>query len=1744
MKNICLYNQYPPVVSFGIRKGKCRIFILGSILTISFLFLFSGKSLGSIIIKTPTNGENICSNTAANGSAPGYTVLNNIIVQEGVSSDFAFSGSGSNLTLILTAPSGWMFNSSSPVSYTFSGSNITGVSTVSLTATTLTINVAGQNTSGIDNFSIKGLAVEAVSTGSASGDITASSAFGFNGITVNSSSFATLSLQAIVTPSVSIAASPPGTICTGTPVTFTTAPVNGGSSPGYQWELNGTQVATGSTYANSGLSNGDQIYAVMTSNATCISATTANSNTIQIAVNPIATVNPVSNQTFCPGSSTSLVSFSSPTTGGSITYNWTNANSGIGLAASGTGNIGSFTTTNSGSNPISGTITVIPAYTSGGTTCSGTPMNFTLTVNPVVTVNPVSNQTLCAGSNTSAVNFTSPTTGGSITYNWTNSNPAIGLAASGTGNIGSFTATNTGSNAISGTITVTPVYTSGGTTCSGTPITFTLTVNPVVTINPVSNQTFCPGSSTSPIIFGSPTTDGSITYSWTNSNSAIGLAASGTGNIGSFTPNNSGSSPISGTITVIPVYTNGGKTCSGTPITFTLTVNPVAAINTVSNQTICAGSSTNPVSFTSPTTGGSITYNWTNTNSAIGLAASGSGNIASFTATNSGSSTISGTITVIPSYTNGGKTCSGTSSLFTLTVVPLPTANAGTAVALCGYPAQATPTGATSINITTGASATNYAGIIWTSSGTGTFTNATSLTNAVYTPSSADLSAGSVTIKLTATGNAPCTSVSSSKLLTLGKQIINNNIALLSLQYVCGDSTTVRITDGSPAVSGGNGVYSYSWEISPNGASGWTLITGANTDTLRVLTAGTSTFFRRAVYSGGCISNDTTNNSNKIKVSLKQSPPPNNVTGGGHYCSGGSGVIIGVDGTALNASYVLWLGGVNTGTPVDTVTGTGDPISFDLQTAAGTYYVQGVVVNPDGTFCTANMTGSATITIDPAPATPTISAGSSTNLCTGSSVTLSSSATTNNQWYKNGSLISGAVSQTYTTSAAGTYTVLVTNSLGCTATASPTIVSVHPLPTGTISGNQNLCNGSAALSVSLTGTSPWSLTYSNGSTTTTVTGILTSPYIFAVNPTVTTTYTLTALTDAYCTSLPGGLSGSATVTVLSGAHGVWTGAAGDKDWFNCQNWGDGKVPTLADDVLIPGSAATICRIDATISPYAAAFNNIAQCKSLVVDNQTLFFYANSDTLTDAGNLTIQNNGLVDMTNGGKLEIQGNWIDMVSVAGKGFIDGIGKVIFSGGVNQFLRAVGSPETFYNFQINKTSATGLLNLYQNVTVNQDLTLTYGIITTGTNLFTWANSGGLLTAPEPAWTQNSLNYTRSFIATCDSLGTPVTGGASATIPFTGNVGFRINKVSNMDTYFPVGASFLPAGTSITTPAPNRMMINNQYGSPADFTVIVNYGDIGNTVSAAGTYRVNRIWYVKTSAFPPSDTGKANMKLFYTKRDWTQWATGENEVEAGFLYSRGALIEKDYSGIPTNVLRLSDVSADIPGFLSGFSNNTEIYGQYTINNSYAVDGSKNGINSFYRFSIVDTAGVILPVTVINFKAYQTGMPVQIEWTSLEEKNINFYEIESSGNGTDFHILGLIPASNKNLQQETYHFTDQNPLEGMNFYRLKITDKDGKISYTKIISLNTQNIGESVRIFPNPATMHSFLLELKNMGAGIYHLQVYNTIGQLVLTAPLNHSGGTKSYRINLPAGITIGAYNVRLFFGQTPLISKILLVE
>lgn len=294
------------------------------------------------------------------------------------------------------------------------------------------------------------------------------------------------------------------------------------------------------------------------------------------------------------------------------------------------------------------------------------------------------------------------------------------------------------------------ISSSAGNSCSniyGFSITVAAAGSPPVIVNQSSNVSICSGNTTTLNVTatGSPTA-----YQWQSSTAMGGPYTNIAAGVGSGATT---ASYITAALTATTYYkvivtnANGSVTSNVT----TVAVNPtVSGTGTISGtSTVCAGQ--NSVNYSVSGISNATTYNWTYTpNTGVTINGNGSSVFINF-----GNNATSGDLSVV-----GVNSC-GTGISYTLyhiTVNALPTVNAGVPLSVCSN--------STGVNFAADASALNYTSIAWSSSGTpGTIANSTSLNAATYTPSAADIAAGSVTFTLTATGS--CGTVTSTKAITI-----------------------------------------------------------------------------------------------------------------------------------------------------------------------------------------------------------------------------------------------------------------------------------------------------------------------------------------------------------------------------------------------------------------------------------------------------------------------------------------------------------------------------------------------------------------------------------------------------------------------------------------------------------------------------------------------------------------------------------------------------------------------------------------------------------------------------------------------------------------------------------------------------------------------------------------------------------------------------------------------------------------
>jgi type IX secretion system substrate protein len=181
------------------------------------------------------------------------------------------------------------------------------------------------------------------------------------------------------------------------------------------------------------------------------------------------------------------------------------------------------------------------------------------------------------------------------------------------------------------------------------------------------------------------------------------------------------------------------------------------------------------------------------------------------------------------------------------------------------------------------------------------------------------------------------------------------------------------------------------------------------------------------------------------------------------------------------------------------------------------------------------------------------------------------------------------------------------------------------------------------------------------------------------------------------------------------------------------------------------------------------------------------------------------------------------------------------------------------------------------------------------------------------------------------------------------------------------------------------------------------------------------------------------------------------------------------------------------------------------------------------------TTNIPLAVIFSSFDIVPDNTKVKLTWTTSSENNNSYFTVQRSLNGTDWDDVEKVPGSNNTNSDTTYTADDNNPLPGVSYYRLEITDNTGNVTYSEIKEISFGGHFAGINIFPNPAKSFFSVTgnDLKNM-----QVSVYNNLGQLI---NLSHSAQNNSITCNV-AGLPKGIYYVRLNNAQTNAVRKILI--
>jgi hypothetical protein len=1127
---------------------------------------------------------------------------------------------------------------------------------------------------------------------------------------------------------------PPSAFCDGgQPIVLTSSP-----AASYHWSTGQTTQSVSFNQA------GTYNVTVTVTDANGCSAT-SQPQLFQISPLPPATITASGPTTFCSPGSVSLTA-PTPNTDGPYTYLWS-----TGATAS------SITATQSGSYSV----TVTNRW---GCSAASAPTVVTANPPPPATITPSGPASFCTPG---SVTLSAPA-GTGYSYQWTNgaTTQSINVATTGAYNV--------------------TVTSAAGCSATGSPLFVNADAGPPATITPSGPTSFCAGIG-AVTLTAAPS--GSYTYHWSTGATASSINVTTSGSYSVTVTDVLGCSTTSAPTVVTanalppqPVITASGPTtfCAGGSVTLSapagytyfwgtgdhtqsivatntggyqvtvrdengcqstsavvnVTVNPLPATPAITaggSTTFCAGGS---VTLTAP---GGYTYSWSNgaTTQAINATTSGSYSV-TITNANGCSATSAATVVTVnappatPAITASGPTtfCAGGSVTLT---------------APSGYTYLWTG-GWTTRSISVGSSG-SYSVTVRDANGCSSTSAPAAVTAMAAPPTPAiDVTPSAMTCDgTTATLTAPAgysylwsngattQSITSSTNSSFTVTVTDANgcsatsftayIAVYPVPPVpvlTASGPTTFCSGGSVTLTAPTGYTNYIWS---DGNITWVNGSGSPANAITVASPGTYTVQGRG-------DNFCYSTSAPMVVTVNSPPPTPVITASGPttFCAGGSVTL-----TASSGSSYLWSTGATTASIVASTTGS---------------YT--VTVN-NGSGCSA--TSSPTVVTANASPTASITAGGPTTFCAGGSVTLTASSGTSHLWS------TGATTSSIIASTSGSYTVTVTNVNGCSATSSPTTVTVNANPTASITagGPTTFCTGS---SVTLTASSGSTYLWSNGATTASIIASTSGSYTVTVTnatgcSTTSSPTTITVNANPAATITTGGpttfcAGGSVTLTASSGTSHLWsTGATAQS-----------IIASTSGSYTVTVTDANGC--SATSSPTVVTAN-ANPTASITAGGPTTFCAGGSVTLTSsAGSSYLWSTGAT--TSSVVASASGSYTVTVTDA-NGCSATSSPIVVTANANPSATiTAGGPTTFCaGGSVTLTSSAGSSYLWSTGATTASIVA----ITSGNYTVTVTDASGCSTTSAPTAVTVNANPTASITA-----GGPTTFCAGGSVTLTASSG------------------------------------------------------------------------------------------------------------------------------------------------------------------------------------------------------------------------------------------------------------------------------------------------------------------------------------------------------------------------------------
>ena len=304
--------------------------------------------------------------------------------------------------------------------------------------------------------------------------------------------------------------------------------------------------------------------------------------------------------------------------------------------------------------------------------------------------------------------------------------------------------------------------------------------------------------------------------------------------------------------------------------------------------------------------------------------------------------------------------------------------------------------------------------------------------------------------------------------------------------------------------------------------------------------------------------------------------------------------------------------------------------------------------------------------------------------------------------------------------------------------------------------------------------------------------------------------------------------------------------------------------------------------------------------------------------------------------------------------------------------------------------------------------------------------------------------------------------------------------------------------------------------GGNADGWVSKNYITSSTNIFKGGT----------SDGWSSINIQQANTNIF-------KGGTNDGWSSQNFVQNAGGTIFKGGFGDGWDSKNLVQASTSIHkgGFGDGWSSINKLQSSTAIHKG----GFGDGWASTYR-----PQGP-LPISLLSFTAVKQGLAALVEWKTSSEINSNYFDVERSNDAVNFLFVAKVNAAGNSSRELSYGFTDNQPMAGPNYYRLKQVDRDGHAVYSPARLVRFDDaIGAHLKYYPNPTQGILNIQITAQMQDEDMVINITNALGIVVEQVKRSYSAST-IIQVDMNR-FAKGTYFIQVKTGSSNSVQKIVL--